>query len=125
MSKHKAASVTAEPTVDNNNESVTQSSKPLVFISHDSRDAKLAEAFSNLLTGVSGGVLKSFRSSDKKGSAGIEYGSEWYTRIMTAGELPDCAFKRGSGACGPSAGHSGMVGWARWLRPVHFAVRVG
>jgi hypothetical protein len=63
---------------------VAQAAKPLVFISHDSRDAKLAEAFSDLLTAVSAGVLKSFRSSDKKGGAGIEYGSEWYTRIMTA-----------------------------------------
>ena len=35
---------------------------PLVFISHDSRDADLAEAFGNLLTDASGGILKSFRS---------------------------------------------------------------
>lgn len=47
---------------------------PLVFISHDSRDADLAEAFGNLLTDASGGILKSFRSSDRKGSTGIEYG---------------------------------------------------
>src|SRR5712671_6780571 len=55
---------------------------PLVFISHDSRDADLAEAFGNLLTDASGGILKSFRSSDKKGTAGIEYGVEWYRAIM-------------------------------------------
>lgn len=55
---------------------------PLVFISHDSRDADLAEAFSNLLTDASGGILKSFRSSDKRGTAGIEYGQEWYRAIM-------------------------------------------
>jgi hypothetical protein len=55
---------------------------PLVFISHDSRDADLAEAFGNLLTDTSGGVLKSFRSSDRKGNAGIEYGQEWYGAIM-------------------------------------------
>jgi hypothetical protein len=55
---------------------------PLVFISHDSRDADLAEAFSNLLTDASGGILKSFRSSDRKGTAGIEYGQEWYRAIM-------------------------------------------
>jgi hypothetical protein len=55
---------------------------PLVFISHDSRDADLAEAFGNLLTDASGGILKSFRSSDRKGSAGIEYGQEWYRAIM-------------------------------------------
>ncbi len=55
---------------------------PLVFISHDSRDADLAEAFGNLLTDASGGILKSFRSSDRKGTDGIEYGQEWYRAIM-------------------------------------------
>jgi hypothetical protein len=54
----------------------------LVFISHDSRDAELAEAFSKLLSSVSAGVLKSFRSSDRKGSQGIEYGTEWYPELM-------------------------------------------
>jgi TIR domain len=57
--------------------------KTLVFISHDSRDADLAEAFSNLLSDVSAGTLKSFRSSDKKGTSGIEFGTEWYTAIMS------------------------------------------
>jgi TIR domain-containing protein len=61
--------------------------RPLVFVSHDSRDAELAEAFSNLLTDASGGVLKSFRSSDRKGTAGIEFGAEWYNAIM--GKLDD------------------------------------
>ena len=55
---------------------------PLVFVSHDTRDADLAEAFSNLLTDASGGMLKSFRSSDRKGTAGIEFGREWYNAIM-------------------------------------------
>jgi hypothetical protein len=55
---------------------------PLVFISHDTRDAKLAEAFSRLLSSVSCGVLKSFRSSDKKGKQGIDYGVEWYPEII-------------------------------------------
>jgi hypothetical protein len=27
--------------------------------------------------------LKSFRSSDKKGSSGIEFGTEWYKAIMS------------------------------------------
>lgn len=54
----------------------------LVFISHDSRDAEIAEAFSQLIKSVSAGVLKSFRSSDKKGNQGIEYGIEWYPEIM-------------------------------------------
>jgi hypothetical protein len=57
--------------------------KALVFVSHDSRDADLAEAFANLLSDVSGGTLKSFRSSDKKGGSGIEFGAEWYTAIMS------------------------------------------
>ncbi|HXI22264.1 MAG TPA: hypothetical protein VNG71_00210 [Pyrinomonadaceae bacterium] len=54
----------------------------LVFISHDSRDAELAEAFSKLLSSVSAGVLKSFRSSDRRGTQGIEYGTEWYPELM-------------------------------------------
>jgi hypothetical protein len=57
--------------------------KTLVFISHDSRDGDIAEAFANLLSDVSAGTLKSFRSSDKKVSAGIEFGAEWYSSIMT------------------------------------------
>lgn len=55
---------------------------PLVFISHDTRDAELAEAFSNLLKSVSAGVLKSFRTSDRRGNQGIEYGTEWYPEII-------------------------------------------
>ena len=55
----------------------------LIFVSHDSRDAELAEAFSKLLSSVSAGVLKSFRSSDRKGSQGIEYGVEWYPELMS------------------------------------------
>ncbi|MSO98356.1 MAG: TIR domain-containing protein [Rhodospirillaceae bacterium] len=57
-------------------------SNPLIFISHDTRDAELAEAFSSLLKNVSAGILKSFRSSDRKGSQGIEYGVEWFPEIM-------------------------------------------
>ncbi len=56
---------------------------PLVFISHDSRDADLAEAFSKLLKSVSAGMLKSFRSSDRKGAEGIDFGDEWYKRLMS------------------------------------------
>jgi len=61
---------------------VTKTNNPLVFISHDTRDADLAEEFSNLLKSASAGALKSFRSSDKKGTQGIEYGQEWYPAIM-------------------------------------------
>lgn len=59
-----------------------KSDNPLIFISHDSRDADLAEAFANLLLDASGGILKSFRSSDRKGTDGIEFGAEWYRTIM-------------------------------------------
>jgi hypothetical protein len=64
-----------------------KTSRPLIFISHDHRDASLAEAFANLLTDASGGFLKSFRSSDRKGGAGIEFGAEWYSEIM--GKISD------------------------------------
>ena len=54
---------------------------PLVFISHDSRDADLAEAFDHLLTDASGGVTRTFRSSDQTGRAGIDYGEDWFSKI--------------------------------------------
>lgn len=63
-------------------QATSRGTKPLVFISHDTRDAELAEAFSKLLSSVSAGVLKSFRSSDKRGNQGIAYGVEWYPEIM-------------------------------------------
>ncbi|MFL6202058.1 MAG: toll/interleukin-1 receptor domain-containing protein [Thermoanaerobaculia bacterium] len=56
---------------------------PLVFISHDSRDADLAEAFDHLLTDASGGVVQTFRSSDQSGRAGIDYGENWFSKITT------------------------------------------
>lgn len=56
---------------------------PLVFISHDSRDAELAEAFSKLLKNISAGMIESFRSSDKSGAEGIEFGDEWYNTLMS------------------------------------------
>jgi hypothetical protein len=63
-------------------EESTNTKNPLVFISHHADDEKIAEAFSSLLGSVSAGVLKSFRSSDKKGTQGIEYGVEWFSEIM-------------------------------------------
>ncbi len=59
------------------------SASPMVFISHDARDAELAEAFSKLLKSVSAGMIKTFRSSDKKGTEGIDFGEEWYKRLMS------------------------------------------
>lgn len=58
-------------------------SSPLVFISHDARDAELAEAFAKLLKSVSAGMIKTFRSSDKKGTEGVDFGDEWYKRLMS------------------------------------------
>jgi hypothetical protein len=64
--------------------------KALVFISHDTRDADLAEAFAELVADVSVGTVKSFRSSDNKGTTGIEFGENWYTAILTKlGEATD------------------------------------
>lgn len=54
---------------------------PLVFISHDSRDADLAEAFDHFLTDASGGVIRTFRSSDQTGRAGIDYGEDWFSKV--------------------------------------------
>jgi hypothetical protein len=67
---------------DRAEDQVVRAVNPIVFISHDTRDAELAEAFSSLLKSVSAGVLKSFRTSDRKGSQGIEYGVEWYPEII-------------------------------------------
>ena len=55
---------------------------PLVFISHDARDAELAKAFGHLLKSATSGMIKTFRSSDEKGTEGIEFGEEWYKRLM-------------------------------------------
>lgn len=67
-------------------DSVTESrvATPLVFISHDHRDAALAEAFVNLLSDASGGSITCFRSSDTTGGGGIDYGTNWYPVIMNA-----------------------------------------
>jgi hypothetical protein len=62
---------------------LTTASSPLVFISHDARDADVAEAFAKLLKSVSAGMIKTFRSSDKKGTEGVDFGDEWYKRLMS------------------------------------------
>src|SRR5258708_12492 len=79
-SRKKLPAPSGPPPLPEPKRSITES--PPVFISHDSRDADLPQAFGNLLTDASGGILKSFRSSDRKGNAGIEYGQEWYRAIM-------------------------------------------
>ena len=61
----------------------TTAAGSLVFLSHDSRDAEIAEAFSKLLKSVSAGLLKCFRSTDKRGNEGIDFGDEWYNRLMS------------------------------------------
>src|SRR5690349_9096002 len=78
--KKKAENITSAVTTGEN--TITKIKQSLVFISHDTRDAEIAEAFSKLLSSVSAGVLKSFRSSDRKGTQGIEYGVEWFPEIM-------------------------------------------
>jgi hypothetical protein len=63
------------------NQDVSRIADPLIFISHDSRDTKLAKAFSNLLEGVSAGMIKTWYSSDKE-NGGIDFGDEWYRKLM-------------------------------------------
>lgn len=77
-----ASSTRKKAKLEEPSELLASAAGSLVFISHDSRDSELAEAFSKLLSSVSAGVLKSFRSSDRKGSQGIEYGTEWYPELM-------------------------------------------
>lgn len=72
----------AQPVTASPDNAANETRKPLVFISHDTRDGDIAEAFTNLLTDASGGILQSFRSSDRKGVSGIEFGAEWYRTIM-------------------------------------------
>lgn len=87
MAGRKPGKAVTTPELDSeplpSSEAAVSRTKALVFISHDSRDADLAESFANLLLDVSGGTLKSFRSSDKKGTSGIEFGAEWYASIMS------------------------------------------
>lgn len=65
--------------------------KPLIFISHDSRDAELAKAFSTLLSDVSLGILECFISSDISSFQGIEYGREWFSEIICKlNQTSDC-----------------------------------
>ena len=55
---------------------------PLVFISHDTRDAEIAFAFRTLLNSVSAGTLKTFIASDTHNIRDIGYGDEWYPTII-------------------------------------------
>lgn len=68
-----------------NKSSDSEPKTPYVFLSHDTRDAEIAELFSKLLASVTAGVLKCFRSSDKRGTQGIEYGVEWFPELITIG----------------------------------------
>jgi len=77
MRKDEKSKPAPEPSI------LASASGPLVFVSHDSRDAGFAEAFAKLLKSVSAGMIKTFRSSDKKGKEGIDFGDEWYKRLMS------------------------------------------
>ena len=82
MANKNPKSNTDQPGEDAKELAPSGAKPPLIFISHDSRDAELAKAFSKLLSKVSTGVLKSFRSSDDESTQGIPFGSEWYPKIM-------------------------------------------
>jgi hypothetical protein len=79
--KKKAPIALPQPEVQVETTRVARSN-PTVFISHDGRDADLAEAFCNLLTDVSGGILKPFCSSDKKGTRGAGVGPRQFIEII-------------------------------------------
>lgn len=78
------ARIDRDKLADDANEQPSTSEPPetLIFISHDHRDSELAEAFEHLIFDSSAGVVKCFRSSDKSGTSGIEYGSIWYDAVM-------------------------------------------
>jgi catechol 2,3-dioxygenase-like lactoylglutathione lyase family enzyme len=56
--------------------------KDVVFISHDSRDAAIAEAFADLLKRATAGAIGAFRSSDISGEHGIPAGKEFFQVIL-------------------------------------------
>lgn len=88
--RHTKKSAGAEPESGSAPTPIVAPPKALVFISHDTRDADLAEAFADLVADVSVGTVKSFRSSDNKGTSGIEFGENWYAAILAKlGEATD------------------------------------
>src|SRR5437763_1215256 len=62
--------------------------RPTVFISHDSRDARVAESFAQLLEDATANVVGTFRSSDRTGKHGIPFGEDWYQCLIDG---IDCA----------------------------------
>jgi hypothetical protein len=54
---------------------------PLVFISHDSRDGKIAEAVATLLKRVCSDRIQVFRSSDRGGKEGIRSADVWFETV--------------------------------------------
>ncbi|MFO1462060.1 MAG: toll/interleukin-1 receptor domain-containing protein [Verrucomicrobiota bacterium] len=57
---------------------------PLIFLSHDSRDAAVAGKFADLLRALSANELEVFRSSDRTGRDGIPFGEDWYREVFGA-----------------------------------------
>ncbi len=62
----------------------TRPKPPLVFLSHDSRDAAIANKFADLLRALSANRLNVFRSSDRTGRDGIPFGEDWYREVVEA-----------------------------------------
>jgi hypothetical protein len=63
-------------------ETAGDSKKPLVFVSHDSRDGQIAEKFCELIERASLDMLQTFCSSDRTGRRGLEYGVQWFQTIF-------------------------------------------
>jgi hypothetical protein len=56
---------------------------PVIFISHDARDQKIAAAFAQLLRTATTGVLDPFWSSGSQPGQGIAFGANWFNQITT------------------------------------------
>ena len=63
-------------------------SKPLVFISHDTRDKGIAQNFADLLRDVSGGTIATFCSSSVKN--GVRFGGEWFPELESNLRNAEC-----------------------------------
>lgn len=64
-----------------NHLNLSGSTIPSIFLSHDSKDADIVKAFSELIRSTSAGILKPFYSTDKSEKGGIPFGNQWYDTI--------------------------------------------
>lgn len=56
--------------------------KPLLFMSHDTRDGKIAANLAELVDASLHKAFDFFRSSDVLGNQGIDFGKDWFSEIV-------------------------------------------